>query len=64
MNKSEFLKAVEQAIEDDSFEVVTLIVKDEQLYFIGNMIWENFEDIILELAENILKRVKETETIH
>ena len=64
MNKSEFLKAVEQAIEDDSFEVVTLIVKDEQLYFIGNMVWGNFEDIILELAENILKRVKETETIH
>lgn len=64
MNKSEFLKAVEQAIEDDSFEVVTLIVKDEQLYFIGNMIWDNFEDIILELAENITKRVKETETIH
>ena len=64
MKKSEFLKAVEQAIEDDSFEVVTLIVKDEQLYFIGNMVWGNFEDIILELAENILKRVKETETIH
>ena len=64
MNKSEFLKAVEQAIEDDSFEVVTLIVKDEQLYFIGNMAWENFEDIILELAENITKRVKETEIIH
>lgn len=64
MNKSEFLKAVEQAIEDDSFEVVTLIVKDEQLYFIGNMAWENFEDIILELAENITKRVKEIEIIH
>lgn len=64
MNKSEFLKAVEQAIEDDSLEVVTLIVKDEQLYCIGNMIWANFEDIILELAESILKRVKATETIH
>lgn len=64
MNKSEFLKAVEQAIEDDSFEVVTLIVKDEQLHFIGNMPWANFEDIILELAENITKRVKETEIIH
>lgn len=64
MNKSEFLKAVEKAIEDDSFEVVTLIVKDEQVHFIGNMPLANFEDIILELAENILKRVKETETIH
>jgi hypothetical protein len=64
MNKSEFLKAVEQAVEDDSLEVVTLIVKDEQLYFIGNMPWANFEDIILDLAENILKRVKETGTIH
>lgn len=64
MNKSEFLKAVEQAIEDDSFEVVTLIVEDEQLYCIGNMPWANFEDIILELAESIIKRLKETKTIH
>lgn len=64
MNKSEFLKAVEQAVEDDSLEVVTLIVKDEQLYCIGNMPWANFEDIILELAENIIKRLKKTKTIH
>lgn len=64
MKKSEFLKAVEQAIQDDDFTAVTLIVNDENLSFIGNMTWEHFEDIILELAEGIARHVKETESIH
>ena len=64
MNKSEFLQAVEKAINKDDFTAVTIIADDHSVSLVGNMDWEKFEDLILELAEDIAERVRKFERIH
>lgn len=64
MNKSEFLQAVEKAINKDDFTAVTIIADDHSVSLVGNMDWGTFEDLILELAEDIAERVRNFERIH
>ena len=64
MNKSEFLEAVEKAIKKDDFTAVTIIADKHSVSFVGNMDWETFEDLILELAEEIVERIRNFERIH
>lgn len=64
MKKSEYLKAINDLIQDDNFTAVTLIANEDSLSIVGNMTWDSFEDLILELAEEIAEKVKEFKTVH
>lgn len=64
MKKSDYLKAINDLIQDDEFTAVTLIADEESLSIVGNMTWDTFEDLILQLAEDIADQVQEFKTVH
>ena len=64
MKKSEYIKAINDLIQDDNFTAVTLIANEDSLSIVGNMTWDSFEDLILELAEEIAEKVQEFKTVH
>jgi hypothetical protein len=64
MKKSDYLKAIDDLIQDDQFTAVTLIADEESLSIVGNMTWDTFEDLILQLAEDIADQVQEFKTVH
>lgn len=64
MKKSDYLKAIDDLIQDDEFTAVTLIANEESLSIVGNMTWDTFEDLILQLAEDIAEQVQEFTTVH
>lgn len=63
MKKSEYLEALEKMLNDD-FCAVTLIANEDTVSIVGNMTWSAFEDVILQIAEDIAERVQEYENIH
>ena len=64
MKKSDYIKAINDLIQDDNFTAVTLIANEDSLSIVGNMTWDSFEDLILELAEEIAEQVKKFKTVH
>lgn len=64
MKKSDYIKAINDLIQDDNFTAVTLIANEDSLSIVGNMTWDSFEDLILELAQEIAEKVREFETVH
>ena len=64
MKKSDYLKAIDDLIQDDEFTAVTLIANEESISIVGNMTWDTFEDLILQLAEDIADQVQEFKTVH
>lgn len=63
MKKSEYLETLEKMLCDE-FCAVTLIANDDTVSIVGNMTWSAFEDVILQIAEDIAERVQECENIH
>lgn len=64
MKKSDYLKAIDDLIQDDEFTSVTLVASEESISIVGNMTWDTFEDLILQLAEDIAEQVQEFTTVH
>lgn len=63
MNKEELFKTLDDLLESDSI-VFVMVVNEDRLGIIGNYPKDVFEDIILDLADDINKEALETETIH
>lgn len=63
MNKKELLNALDELIDSESI-VFVMVINEDKLGIIGNYSKDVFEDIILDLADDIAKDARETETIH
>jgi ribosomal protein L7Ae-like RNA K-turn-binding protein len=63
MNKEELLKTLDELIDSESI-VFVMVVNEDRLGIIGNYSKDVFDDIILDLADDIAKDARETEIIH
>lgn len=63
MNKQELLKTLDELMNSESI-VFVMVVNEDRLGIIGNYPKDVFEDIILDLADDIAKEARETEIIH
>jgi ribosomal protein L7Ae-like RNA K-turn-binding protein len=63
MNKEELLKTLDELIDSESV-VFVIVVNEDKLGIIGNYSKEVFDDIILDLANEIADEARETEIIH
>ena len=63
MNKEELFKTLDELLESESI-VFVMVVNEDRLGIIGNYPKDVFEDIILDLADDIAKETRETEVIH
>lgn len=63
MNKEELLNALDELLDSESI-VFVMVINEDKLGIIGNYSKDVFEDIILDLADDIAKDARETETIH
>ena len=63
MNKEELFKTLDELLESESI-VFVMVVNEDRLGIIGNYPKDVFEDIILDLADDINREALETETIH
>ena len=63
MNKQELLKTLDELMDSESI-VFVMVVNEDRLGIIGNYPKDVFEDIILDLADDIAKEARETEIIH
>ena len=63
MNKEELFKTLDELLDSESI-VFVMVVNEDRLGIIGNYPKDVFEDIILDLADDIAKETRETEVIH
>lgn len=63
MNKEELLKTLDELIDSESV-VFVIVVNEDRLGIIGNYPKDVFDDIILDLANEIADEARETEIIH
>jgi ribosomal protein L7Ae-like RNA K-turn-binding protein len=63
MNKEELLKTLDELIDSESI-VFVMVVNEDKLGIIGNYSKDVFDDIILDLANEIADEARETEIIH
>lgn len=63
MNKEELLKTLDELIDSESV-VFVIVVNEDKLGIIGNYSKDVFDDIILDLANEIADEARETEIIH
>ena len=63
MNKEELFKTLDELLDSESI-VFVMVVNEDRLGIIGNYPKDVFEDIILDLADDIAKEARETEVIH
>ena len=63
MNKEELLKTLDELMDSESI-VFVMVVNENRLGIIGNYPKDVFEDIVLDLADDIAKEARETEIIH
>lgn len=63
MNKEELFKTLDELLDSESI-VFVMVVNEDRLGIIGNYPKDVFEDIILDLADDINKEALETEIIH
>jgi len=63
MNKQELLKTLDELMDSESI-VFVMVVNEDRLGIIGNYPKDVFEDIVLDLADDIAKEARETEIIH
>ena len=63
MNKEELFKTLDELLDSESI-VFVMVVSEDRLGIIGNHSKDVFEDIILDLADDITKEARETEIIH
>lgn len=63
MNKEELLKTLDELMDSESI-VFVMVVNEDRLGIIGNYPKDVFEDIVLDLADDIAKEARETEIIH
>lgn len=63
MNKQELLKTLDELMNSESI-VFVMVVNEDRLGIIGNYPKDVFEDIVLDLADDIAKEARETEIIH
>lgn len=63
MNKEELLKTLDELIDSESI-VFVIVVNEDKLGIIGNYSKDVFDDIILDLANEIADEARETEIIH
>jgi len=63
MNKEELFKTLDELLDSESI-VFVMVVSEDRLGIIGNHSKDVFEDIILDLADDIAKEARETEIIH
>ena len=63
MNKEELFKTLDELLDSESI-VFVMVVSEDRLGIIGNHTKDVFEDIILDLADDITKEARETEIIH
>jgi hypothetical protein len=63
MDKEELLKTLDELMTGDSI-VFVMVVNEDRLGIIGNYPKDVFEDIVLDLADDIAKEARETEIIH
>ena len=63
MNKQELLKTLDELMNSESI-VFVMVVNENRLGIIGNYPKDVFEDIVLDLADDIAKEARETEIIH
>ena len=63
MNKEELLKTLDELIDSESI-VFVIVVNEDKLGIIGNYSKDVFDDIVLDLANEIADEARETEIIH
>jgi len=63
MDKKELLKTLDELMDSESI-VFVMVVNEDRLGIIGNYPKDVFEDIVLDLANDITKETRETEIIH
>ena len=63
MNKEELLKTLDELIDSESI-VFVMVINEDKLGIIGNYSKDVFDDIILDLANEIADEARETEIIH
>jgi len=63
MNKEELLKTLDELMNSESI-VFVMVINEDRLGIIGNHSKDVFDDIILDLADDIAKEARETEIIH
>jgi len=63
MNKEELFKTLDELLDSESI-VFVMVVSEDRLGIIGNHSKDVFDDIILDLADDIAKEARETEIIH
>jgi len=63
MNKEELLKTLDELMDSESI-VFVIVVNEDSLGVIGNHPIDVFDDIVLDIANDITINARETETIH
>jgi len=63
MNKEELLKTLDELMNSESI-VFVMVINEDRLGIIGNYSKDVFDDIILDLANEIADEARETEIIH
>ena len=63
MNKEELLKTLDELMNSESI-VFMMVINEDRLGIIGNYSKDVFDDIILDLANEIADEARETEIIH
>ena len=63
MDKEELLKTLDELMNSESI-VFVMVINEDRLGIIGNYSKDVFDDIILDLANEIADEARETEIIH